>query len=40
VIITFVWHTQTLRWLASDLTEENAAMPQQERPDIEFVTDY
>jgi hypothetical protein len=38
MIIKFVRHTLTLRWLRSDLTEENVAMLQQERPDITFVT--
>jgi hypothetical protein len=39
IIIKFVRHTPTLRWLRSDLTEENVAMLQQERPDITFVSD-
>jgi hypothetical protein len=39
MIIKFVRHTPTLRWLRSDLTEENVAMLQQERPAITFVTD-
>jgi hypothetical protein len=40
MIIKFVRHTPTLRWLRSDLTEENVAMLQQERPDVTFVTDF
>jgi hypothetical protein len=39
MIINFVRHTPILRWLRSDLTEENVAMLQQERPDVTFVTD-
>lgn len=39
MIIKFVRHTPTLRWLRSDLTEDNVAMLLQERPDITFVTE-
>jgi hypothetical protein len=36
-IIKFVRHTSTLRWLRSDLTEENVTMLQKERPDVTFL---
>jgi hypothetical protein len=39
MIIKFVRHSLTLRWLQSYLTEESVAILQQERPDITFVTD-
>ena len=39
MIIKFVRHTPTLRWLRSDLTMENVAMLKQERPEVTFVTD-
>jgi hypothetical protein len=39
MIIKFVRYTPTLRWLKSDLTDENVTMLQQERPDVTFVTD-
>jgi hypothetical protein len=39
MIVKLVRHTPTLRWLRSDLTEDNVAILQQERPDITFVTD-
>lgn len=38
VIIKFVRLHPSLRWLRSDLTEENVAMLKEERPDIEFVS--
>jgi hypothetical protein len=39
MIMKFVRHTPTLRWLRSDLTEENVVILQQERPDVTFVMD-
>jgi len=39
MLIKFVRRTPSLRWLRSDLTEENTVMLQQERPEITFVTD-
>ena len=38
VIIQFVRDSPSLRWLRSDLTEQNVAMLQQERPEISFVS--
>jgi hypothetical protein len=38
-IIKLVRHMPTLRWLRSDLTAENVALLQQERPDVTFVMD-
>lgn len=38
-IIKMVRRHPTLRWIRSDLTEENVAMLKQERPEITFVTD-
>lgn len=39
MLIKMVRHHPTLRWLRSDLTEENIAILQQERPDITFVSE-
>jgi hypothetical protein len=39
MIIKLVRHHPSLRWLRSDLTQENIATLQQERPDITFVID-
>lgn len=39
IIIKMVRNHPTLRWLRSDLTKENVAMLQRERPDISFVTE-
>ena len=39
MIIKMVRNNRGLRWLRSDLTAENVAMLQQERPDITFVTE-
>ena len=39
MLIKMVRNHPTLRWLRSDLTEENIAMLQQERPDITFLTE-
>jgi Leucine-rich repeat (LRR) protein len=39
IIMKFVRHTPTLRWLRSDLTEENVAILHQERPNVKFVMD-
>jgi hypothetical protein len=38
VIIQFVRNEASLRWLCSDLTEENVTMLKQERPEITFVS--
>ena len=38
MLIKMVRHHPTLRWLRSDLTEENIAMLKQERPEITFVS--
>jgi hypothetical protein len=38
-IVKMVRHTPTLHWLRSDLTEENVAMLQNERPEVTFVSD-
>jgi hypothetical protein len=39
IIIKMVRNHPTLRWLRSDLTAENVAMLQRERPDITFVSE-
>jgi len=39
MLINMVRCHPTLRWLRSDLTEENVAMLKEERPEITFVTD-
>lgn len=39
MIIKMVRHHTTLRWLRSDLMEENIAMLKRERPEVTFVTD-
>jgi hypothetical protein len=39
MLIKMVRNHPALRWLRSDLTEENVAMLQKERPDITFVTE-
>jgi len=38
-LIKMVRHHPTLRWLRSDLSPENVAMLQREKPEITFVTD-
>ena len=38
MLIKMVRLHPTLRWLRSDLTKENIAMLQQERPEITFVS--
>jgi hypothetical protein len=39
MLIKMVRLHPTLRWLRSDLSEENVAMLKQERPEITFVSD-
>lgn len=39
VILKFVRSCPTLRWLCSDLTEDNVAMMKQERPEVTFVSE-
>ena len=39
MLIKMVRHHPTLRWLRSDLTEENIAMLQHECPEVTFVRD-
>jgi len=39
-IMKFVRHHQSLRWLRSDLSDENSSMLKQERPEVMFVTDW
>ena len=39
IIIKFVRRHHPLRWLRSDLTAENVAMLQQERPEVTFVSE-
>ena len=39
VIVKMVRNRPQLRWLRSDLTPENVAMLQQERPEITFVSE-
>lgn len=39
MLIKFVRHTPTLRWLRSDLTDENIAMLEKERPEVTFVSE-
>jgi len=39
MLMKMVRHHPTLRWLRSDLTPENVAILQQERPDITFVSE-
>ena len=39
MLIKMVRNHPTLRWLRSDLTEENITMLQRERPDITFVSE-
>lgn len=39
MLIKMARHHPTLRWLRSDLSAENVAMLQQERPDITFVSE-
>lgn len=39
MLIKMVRHHPTLRWLRSDLTEENTAMLKQERPEITLVSE-
>lgn len=39
ILIKMVRRHPNLRWLRSDLSEENVAMLQQERPEITFVSD-
>lgn len=38
-IIRFVRNTPTLRWLRSDLSDENMAMLKQKRPEVTFASD-
>lgn len=39
VLMNIVRHHRSLRWLRSDLTSENVAILQQERPLVTFVSD-
>jgi hypothetical protein len=38
MLLKMVRHHPTLRWLQSDLTQENITMPQEEKPEITFVS--